>query len=90
MYQLLKQCGIQLCLHTYIMIIKDLCRKIQIRIPKRFSPMLSSSHLARIFTGRCYSAIFQIYKDIRAEMGQELTPDEKISFLSKIPRFFAG
>ena len=57
MYQLLKQCGIQLCLHTYIMIIKDLCRKIQIRIPKRFSPMLSSSHLARIFTERCYSAV---------------------------------
>ena len=58
----------------------------------------ATSHLARIFTERCYSAveadptksIFQIYKDIRAEMGQELTPDEKISFLSKIPRFFAG
>ena len=54
----------------------------------------ATSHLARIFTERCYSAveadptksIFQIYKDIRAEMGQELTPDEKISFLSEIPR----
>ena len=54
----------------------------------------ATSHLARIFTERCYSAveadptksIFQIYKDIRAEMGQELTSDEKISFLSEIPR----
>ena len=38
----------------------------------------ATSHLARIFTERCYSAveadptksIFQIYKDIRTEMGQ--------------------
>ena len=49
----------------------------------------ATSHLARIFTERCYNAvesdptksIFQIYKDVRAELGKDLTEDEKISFL---------
>ena len=54
----------------------------------------ATSHLARIFTKRCYDAVetdptksvFLIYKDVRAEMGNDLTPEEKIAFLCEIPR----
>ena len=54
----------------------------------------ATSHLARIFTKRCYDAVetdptksvFLIYKDVRAEMGSDLTPEEKIAFLCEIPR----
>ena len=57
----------------------------------------ATSHLARIFTERCYNAveidptksIFQIYKDIRSELGKDLTPDEKISFICEIPRLYS-
>ena len=54
----------------------------------------ATSYLARIFVERCYNAvefdptksIFQIYKDVRADLGKDLTEDEKISFLCEIPR----
>ena len=51
----------------------------------------ATSHLARTFTERCYKAdptksIFQIYRDVRAELGKPLTPEEKISFLCDIPK----
>ena len=54
----------------------------------------ATSHLARIFTKKCYDAVetdptksvFLIYKDVRAEMGNDLTPEEKIAFLCEIPR----
>ena len=54
----------------------------------------ATSHLARIFTDRCYAAVaadptksvFQIWKDIRTDMGQHLTPENRESFLSEIPR----
>ena len=57
----------------------------------------ATSHLARIFRDRCYSAveadpiksIFQIYKDIRTEMGKELTPDERKSFNSEIQGLYS-
>ena len=57
----------------------------------------ATSHLARIFTEKCYNAveidptksIFQIYKDVRADLGKDLTEDEKISFLCEIPRLHA-
>ena len=57
----------------------------------------ATSHLARIFTERCYKAvesdptksIFQIYKDTRAELGKNLEPEEKTSFLYEIPRLHA-
>ena len=50
--------------------------------------------MARIFTDRCYAAVaadptksvFQIWKDIRTDMGQHLTPENRESFLSEIPR----
>ena len=54
----------------------------------------ATSHLARIFTEQCYNAVetdptksvFQIYKDVRTELGKNLDPEEKISFLCEIPR----
>ena len=57
----------------------------------------ATSHLARIFTKQCYDAVetdptksvFQIYKDVRAEIGNDLTPEEKIVFLCEIPRLHA-
>ena len=53
--------------------------------------------MARIFTKQCYDAVetdptksvFQIYKDVRAEIGNDLTPEEKIAFLCEIPRLHA-
>ena len=54
----------------------------------------ATSHLARIFTDRCYAAVesdptksvFQIWKDIRTDMGKELTPENRTSFLGEIPK----
>ena len=34
-------------------------------------------------------SIFQIYKDIRTEMGKELTPDERKSFNSEIQGLYS-
>ena len=34
-------------------------------------------------------SVFQIYKDVRAEIGNDLTPEEKIAFLCEIPRLHA-
>ena len=34
-------------------------------------------------------SVFQIYKDVRAEIGNDLTPEEKIVFLCEIPRLHA-
>ena len=54
----------------------------------------ATSHLARIFTDRCYAAVeadptksvFQIWKDVRTDMGQHLTSENRESFLSEIPK----
>ena len=51
----------------------------------------------KIFRDRCYGAveadpiksIFQIYKDIRTEMGKELTPDERKSFNREIQGLYS-
>ena len=53
----------------------------------------ATRHLAKNFTDRCYAgvendpmkSIFQIYKDVRSEMGKQLTSAERLSFLSDIP-----
>ena len=50
--------------------------------------------MARIFTDRCYAAVeadptksvFQIWKDVRTDMGQHLTSENRESFLSEIPK----
>ena len=54
----------------------------------------ATSHLKNIFRDRCFTAVendptksvFQIYKEIRTELGQHLEPDDKISFLCEIPK----
>ena len=54
----------------------------------------ATSHLKNIFRDRCFTAVendptksvFQIYKEIRTELGQNLEPDDKISFLCEIPK----
>ena len=64
---------------------------------KKTPGIFTSRGLARIFRDRCYSAveadpiksIFQIYKDIRTEMGKELTPDERKSFNSEIQGLYS-
>ena len=54
----------------------------------------ATSHLGRIFRDRCFSAVetdptksvFQIWRDIRAEMGNQLEHENKTSFLGEIPK----
>ena len=57
----------------------------------------ATSHLARIFRDRCYAAvaadpmkpIFQIYKDLRTDIGRELTDEERKSFNCEIQELYS-